>query len=209
MRDFRGKTVAITGQNFTDGIFMAMTLANVGLDLRKDVKLVNYPPADNARILSSGEVDAVVAFPPNSKDLRARGIGTMVLNSLTDPPWSNYFCCMATANRDWMEQHPVATKRALRAVLKGADVVAREPDRAARLMIDRGFTTNLQYTCEILREIPYNVWREFDPLDSIRFYALRLKEAGLIRATPEQMIKRGTDFRYLAELKQESLSWPS
>lgn len=53
-----------------------------------------------------------------------------------------------------------------------------------------------------LREIPYNVWRELDPLDSIRFYALRLKEAGLIKSTPEQIIEDGTDFRFLGELKR-------
>jgi len=203
MRDFKGKTVSIIGPNFSDGIFMAVTMASVGLDLRKDVKLVSYPPAENARVLSSGEVDAVVAFPPISQDLRAKGIGHVVLDSMTDRPWSDYFCCMAVANRDWMEKHPVATKRALRAVLKGADAVAKEPERAARTMVDRGFTSNYEYAVQNLREIPYNVWREFDPADSIRFYALRMKEVGLITSTPEQVLKRWTDFRYLSELKRE------
>jgi NitT/TauT family transport system substrate-binding protein len=203
LRDFKGKKVAVTSPTETDGIFMAMTLASVGLDLRKDVQLVNHPPKENARILASGEVDAVVAFPPISKDLQAKGIGTVVLNSMTDPPWSNYFCCVAVANRDWMEKHPVAAKRALRAVLRGADVVVKDPDGTARHMVDRGYTTNFDYTCDILREIPYGVWRHYDPVDSTRFYALRLKEVGIIKSTPEEILKRGTDFRYLEELKRE------
>jgi NitT/TauT family transport system substrate-binding protein len=156
-----------------------------------------------ARILSSGEVDAVVAFAPISKDLEAKGIGHVVLNSLTDPPWLNYFCCVAVANRDWMAKHPVAAKRALRAILRGADVVAKDPDGTARHMVDRQYTFTFDYTCQILREIPYDVWREFDPIDSVRFYALRLKEVGIIKSTPEEIIKRGTDFRYLSELKRE------
>lgn len=203
LRDFKGKRVAISSLTETDGIFMAMTLANVGLDLRKDVQLVNHPPTENARILASGEVDAVVAFPPISKDLRAKGIGTVVLDSMTDSPWSDYFCCVAVVNRDWMDKHPVATKRALRAVLKGADVVAKEPDRAARHLVDRGYTTNFQYTSEILREIPYDVWRDYDPLDTVRFYALQMKEAGIIKSTPDEIIARGTDFRFLNELRKE------
>jgi NitT/TauT family transport system substrate-binding protein len=102
-----------------------------------------------------------------------------------------------------MEKHPAATKRALRAVLKGADVVAREPDRSARHMVDRGFTSNFEYTCDILREIPYNVWRDFDHTDSMRFYALRLREAGLIKSTPKEILERTTDFRFLRELREE------
>lgn len=203
LRDFKGKRVAISSLTETDGIFMAMNLASVGLDLRNDVHLVNHPPKENARILASGDVDAVVAFPPITKDLEAKGIGHVVLNSMTDPPWSRYFCCVAVVNRDWMAKHPVATKRALRAVLRGADVVAREPDRTARHMVDRGYTTNFDYTCQILRETPYDVWRQFDPGDSARFYALRLKEVGLIKSTPEDILKRGTDFRYLERLRRE------
>jgi NitT/TauT family transport system substrate-binding protein len=203
IRDFKGKTVAIAGPKFTDGIYMAMTLANVGLDLRQDVKLIQYPPTEYARVLSSGEVDAVVALPPLSQTLRAKGIGHVVLDSMTDRPWSEYYCCTAVANRNWMEKHPVATKRALRALLKGADVVAREPERAARALVDLGFTPDYDLAVQNLREIPYGVWREFDPADSLRFYALRMKEAELITSTPEQLIERGTDFRYFAELKKE------
>jgi NitT/TauT family transport system substrate-binding protein len=204
LRDFKGKTVSIINPRFNDGIFMAMTLNEVGLDLNKDVKVVNHPPSENARILSSGEVDALVAFPPVSMDLRVKGIGHVVINSLTDPPWSNYYCCTAVTTRDWMEKHPVATKRALRAVLKGADVVAQDPNGSARFMVDRGYSNNFDYTCDILKEIPYNrIWQDFDPVDSVRFYALRLKQAGLIKSTPEEILKRGTDFRYLTQLRKE------
>jgi NitT/TauT family transport system substrate-binding protein len=204
LRDFKGKTVSIVDPRFNDGVFMAMTLNEVGLALNKDVKVVSHPPSEHARILSSGEVDALLAFPPVSMDLRVKGIGKVVINSLTDPPWSNYYCCTAVTTRDWMEKHPVATKRALRAVLKGADVVANDPNGSARFMVDRGYSNNFNYTCDILKEIPYNrIWQDFDPVDSVRFYALRMKQAGLIRSTPEEILKRGTDFRYLNELRRE------
>ncbi|HEY2831129.1 MAG TPA: ABC transporter substrate-binding protein [Sporichthyaceae bacterium] len=203
MRDFKGKTVAITGPTFTDGIFMAMTLANVGLDLRKDVKLVTYPPTEFARLLSSGEVDAVVAFPPTSNDLTAKGIGHVVLNSMTDAPWSGYYCCTAVVHRSWMEKNPVATEAALRAVLKGADAVAKDPSAAAHTLVAHGFTPNEGYAHTALHQMPYHIWRDFDPEDSVRFYTLRLKEAGIIDRTPAQIIKQATNFSYLAQLKLE------
>ena len=49
----------------------------------------------------------------------------------------------------------------------------------------------------------YNKWREFDPEDTIRFYALRMREAGLIKASPQKIIADGTDWRFLNELKRE------
>jgi NitT/TauT family transport system substrate-binding protein len=203
MRDFKGKTVSIIGPTFTDGIFMAMTLANVGLDLKKDVKLVSYPPTEFARVLASGEVDAVVAFPPFSTELKAKRIGHVVLNSMTDAPWSNYYCCTAVVHRTFMEKNPVATKAALRAVLKGADMVHKDPHSSAHHMVEHGFTMNETYASQALKQIPYNIWRDFDPADSIRFYTLRLKEAGIIDRTPAQIMKQATDFSYIAQLKQE------
>jgi NitT/TauT family transport system substrate-binding protein len=203
MRDFKGKTVSIISPDFNDGLFMAMTLANVGLDLSKDVKVVNYPPTEYARLLASGEIDAVLAIPPVSTDLRAKGIGRVIINSVVDPPWSNYYCCGAFANRDWMEKHPVAAKRALRAVLKAADLVKKDPEGSARFIVDRGYTNNYDYTCDIFKEMPYDAWRNHDSVDSVRFYALRLKEAGILKSTPDEIIKKGTDFRYLEQLKRE------
>jgi NitT/TauT family transport system substrate-binding protein len=52
-------------------------------------------------------------------------------------------------------------------------------------------------------EIPYAEWRDFDPEDSLRFYALRLHEVGMINSTPNQIIAQGTDWRFLNELKRE------
>jgi NitT/TauT family transport system substrate-binding protein len=37
----------------------------------------------------------------------------------------------------------------------------------------------------------------------VRFYALRLREAGMIRSTPQKIIAVGTDWRVLTELKKE------
>ena len=51
--------------------------------------------------------------------------------------------------------------------------------------------------------LPYNKWREYDPEDTVRFYALRLREAGFIKSSPDEIIARGTDWRFLNELKTE------
>ena len=46
-------------------------------------------------------------------------------------------------------------------------------------------------------------WREYDPEDTLRFYALRLHEAGMIKSSPNALLAEGTDWRFLNELKRE------
>jgi NitT/TauT family transport system substrate-binding protein len=91
----------------------------------------------------------------------------------------------------------------LRAILKATDVCALEPERAAQRIVDKGFTPRYDYALQTMQEIPYNHWREYDPEDTVRFYALRLQEAGMIKHTPQQIIAQGTDWRFFNELKKE------
>jgi ABC-type nitrate/sulfonate/bicarbonate transport system substrate-binding protein len=56
---------------------------------------------------------------------------------------------------------------------------------------------------QTIQEIPYGVWREYNPEDTVRFYALRLYEVGMIKSTPQKILAEGTDWRFLNELKQE------
>ena len=108
---------------------------------------------------------------------------------------------MVGGNRDFVRTHPVAAKRALRAILKAANLCALEPQRAARLMVERGY--NYEYSLETLKDIPYDKWRDYDAEDSVRYYALRLQEAGMIKSSPQKIIARGTDWRFFNELKKE------
>jgi NitT/TauT family transport system substrate-binding protein len=54
-----------------------------------------------------------------------------------------------------------------------------------------------------MQEVPYNKWRVYDPEDSVRFYALRLREAGMIKSAPQRLIAEGADWRFLNELKKK------
>src|SRR5688500_12177118 len=203
IRDLKGKTVAITGLESNQHTFLASMLAHVGLDVRKDVNLVAHPNAVGKRLLAEGKVDAYLGFPPDPQELRALKVGHVVVNSAIDRPWSQYFCCMAMGHREFVRKHPVAAKRALRAILIGADICALEPERAARALVDGGFTPRYDYALQTMKDVPYDKWRVYDPEDSLRFYALRLREAGMIKSSPQRLIAEGTDWRFLRELKKE------
>jgi NitT/TauT family transport system substrate-binding protein len=203
IRDLKGKKVAVTVLRDDRHAFIAAMAAYVGLNPQKDIIWVVHPVDEAVHLLQEGRIDAFIGFPPEPQVLRARKIGHLVVNTATDRPWSQYFCCMAAANRDFVRKHPVATKRALRALLKAADLCAREPERVARFLADRRYAEQYETARQVLREVPYTRWREFVPEDSIRFYALRLHEGGMIRTSPQKVIAEGTDWRFFNELKQE------
>jgi NitT/TauT family transport system substrate-binding protein len=178
-------------------------VAYVGLDPRKDINWVTHSHAESVRLLAEGKIDAVMALPPEPQELRAKKIGHVVVNTMMDRPWFQYFCCMVTGNREFVRTYPVATKRALRAIFRAVDLCAREPDLFARFLVDMGYTKNYDYALQALKEIPYRTWRRHEPEDTVRFYALRLHEVGMIRSSPQKIIAQGTDWRFLNELKKE------
>jgi NitT/TauT family transport system substrate-binding protein len=201
LSDLKGKTVAIRALGGPEHVFLASMAAYVGLDPVSDLIWVANPAAKELFI--QGQVDAFMGFPPEPQDLRARQIGHVLVNSNVDRPWSNYFCCMVAAHRPFVQQHPVATKRALRAILKATDLCAAEPDRASRLLVDRGRTSRDDLMRQVLQEVSYPRWRDYDPEDTLRFYALRLHEVGMIQSVPQKIIAEGTDWRFLNEIKLE------
>jgi len=201
VRDLKGRTVAVTAEGGRRA-FVASMAVQVGLDPRKDLTFVEHPSQEGLRLFAEGHVDAFIGFPPEPQELRARKIGHVVVNTSADRPWSQYFCCMVAGNQAFVRKHPVATKRALRAILKAADICALEPDRVAQLLVDKGITRRDDYAFETLKEVSYK-WRDYDPEDTVRFYALRLHEAGMIKSTPQKLIAQGTDWRFFNELKKE------
>jgi NitT/TauT family transport system substrate-binding protein len=109
---------------------------------------------------------------------------------------------MAVANREFARKYPVATKRALRAILKATDICALEPERAANSVLASGVAKRYDYALQTMQDVRYDEWREYDPEDTVRFYALRLHEIGMITSTPQTIIQNGTDWSFFSDLKK-------
>ena len=204
VRDLRGKRVAIGAQKSAEHVYVSSIAAHVGINPRQDIDWVTTKStADAMQAFVGGKADAFLAFPPQPQELRASKVGKVILNTTLDRPWSQYFCCSLAAHSDFVTKNPVATKRALRAILKAADICSEDPQRAARLLRDRGYEPRYEIALEVVKSLPYRRWREANPEDTLRFHALRLHEFGMIKTTPQKLIARGTDWRFLNELKRE------
>jgi len=204
IKDLKGKRIAITTVGAGEQVFIASMMAYVGMDPRKDaIWLEGHSQPETMSLFVDGKADAFLGFPPQPQQLRAQRAGHVIVNTSQDRPWSQYFCCMVAGRRDFVRTNPVATKRALRAILKATDICIREPERAARYLADKGYVSDQAVALEVLKDVSYRPWRSFDPEATLRFYALRLHEVGMIKSTPQKILERGTDWRFLNELKRE------
>jgi NitT/TauT family transport system substrate-binding protein len=201
--DLKGRSVGVQAIGSSQHVYLATMLAYIGLDPGRDVVWVTSAAPKPSALFAEGKVDAFLGFAPEPQDLRARHIGHVVVNSSVDRPWSQYFCCMLAGNRQFARNHPVATKRALRAILKAADLCANDPARAARRLVDGGFAPRYDYSLQTMRDVVYDKWRDYDAEDAMRFYALRLYDLDFVKSTPQKIIADGTDWRFLNELKRE------
>jgi len=200
--ELKGQSIGVGAAGSLSQQLVTLMAAQVGLDPVNDIHWITDPKVKPLDLFAEGKIDAFLAYPPDSQELRARHVGHVIVNSGVDRPWSQYFCCMIAGNPDYVRAYPTATKRVLRAILKATDLCATKPERVARQLADGDFTPRYDYALQTLSDNPYK-WREYDAEDTIRWYALRLHEVGLIKSSPQKVIADGTVWRFLDELKRE------
>ena len=145
--DLKGKRIG------AESVLLSVMAAYVGLDPKRDLNLVDDRAAQPLELFAEGKLDAYLAFPPEVQELHARKVGHVILRTTADRPWSQYFCCMLAANREYAARYPVATKRVIRAVMKADDLCASKPEVAARLVVEGGFTERYEYALQALTEL--------------------------------------------------------
>ena len=203
INELRGKRVGVYSSNSLHTIWVTLMAAYIGLDPVNDIQWIESADTSPKDFFVEGKIDAFLAVPPEPQDLRARKIGRTILDTAIDRPLSQYFCCMLAGSAEYVGKYPVATKRVMRALLKAVDLCASNPKMAARQLADEKFTDRYDYALATFIDSRYDRWREFDPEDTMRFYALRMNEVGFIKTNPNDVIARGTDWRFLDELKRE------
>ena len=190
IRDLKGRSVGILKLSSSGHLYVAIMAAHVGLDPHEDINWVTSPTGNAMELFAEGKVDAFRCPPPQPQELRARKIGRVILSTATDQPWSQYFCCMAFGNLEFVRAHPVATKRFLRAILKASDLCAAEPERVARQLVDAGFTGCYDYALQALTEVPYDRWREFDPQECAAILRAPARRGRSTESSPNQISRR-------------------
>ena len=70
--------------------------------------------------------------------------------------WSRRRFHMLGANREFVRKHPVATKRAIRAILERNEICARDPERIGWLYVESGYVDRAQFefVVQAMKDLP-------------------------------------------------------
>ena len=110
---------------------------------------------------------------------------------------------MLHGNSDFVRDHPVATKRFLRAILKAADFCAAEPETGRARLVDAGFTARYDYALQTLTRASLRPLARVRPRGLPALLRAASARGGMINSSPNTLLAEGTDWRFLNELKRE------
>jgi NitT/TauT family transport system substrate-binding protein len=108
IRDLKGKRRAIAGLAGADRAFASSMAAYVGLDPNQDIQWITTSQAK--QVFIDGGADAILAFPPAAQELQNKQIGQMIVDSMMDKPWSQYFCCKPVSTKVFFSRNQFAYK---------------------------------------------------------------------------------------------------
>lgn len=208
IRDLRGKRILVDKKDALLDPFYGLWvsfLASVGVDPSEVLFTeIDDPSHTNIDHFIEGRSDAILASITEGPALRAnpKTPGKQIFDNAADKPWSQYYCCLLVARPAWTRANPNAAKRATRAVLRAIDYGAQDRARTIAAAIDRKVDDNPRLLRELLDHQNFN-WRDYDPEETLRYYALRLADAKLLKKTPSRIVADGTDFSFFRRMQRE------
>jgi NitT/TauT family transport system substrate-binding protein len=106
LTDLKGRNVGVPDLGATPHRLLTLMAAHVGLNPNKDIRWVATGSADLLRLFEKGEIDVFLGQPPESRILRARHVGHVILNTAVDRPWSSVFLLHAGGQPKLRSQVP-------------------------------------------------------------------------------------------------------
>ena len=201
--DLKGKKVGIDFLGAGKHRYVTVMAANIGLDPEEDIEWVSANPHLTHGAVRRGKGRCLSWLPA-----RAAGAARPQGRS-RDPQHDHGQAVVAVFLLHAGGKRGVRPRSSRRHQARPASHsqsqrhLRRRAGEGRTTLVDRGFTKHYDYALQTLTEIPYASWREFDPEDSLRFFALRLHEVGMISSSPNTLLAEGTDWRFLNELKRE------
>lgn len=183
--DLRGKKIGVPGMGTPPFIFANRVLARNKMDPKTAVEWRVFPSGEFDLALQKGEVDAVTTTEPIGSMLLAEGKVRNIADLGVDKTYSNEYCCsfmlcgkFATGSRE-------TCAAGVRAILKGAKWVQKNPRAAARLSVEKGYlASNPELNAKALGALPF-IPSVSGGRDAIRTAAQDMMAIGMLSATTD------------------------
>jgi NitT/TauT family transport system substrate-binding protein len=141
LEHFKGKKVAISSMGNPPLMFSSRALSRQGMDTQRDIEWLVYPNDAMELALEQGQIDGVASAEPIGTILLSRNKVRSICDQATDPPFNTEYCCVTVVNGELARKNPEKAAKATRAMLKGALWVQTNQTAAARLAVEKKYTS--------------------------------------------------------------------
>jgi NitT/TauT family transport system substrate-binding protein len=151
-------------------------LSRNGLEVGKDVTLVELAPGLHATALASGEVDSVLTLEPGPTIIREKKLGVEIVPSPTYDIADPFYGGAGIVNTDFINKHPDLVKKVIAVLDRANKEIRNNPDEARTHL--KGYTA---LTDDLIGKVnlpQIKMWNEIDEKDIAaiqKFYAIFYK----------------------------------
>lgn len=138
--DLKGKKVGVASLIDAQIIATKRALAYYHVN-EDDVEFVVFPSADLPTALENGAIDAYThSDPATAIAIKDKGFKP-ILNTATDAPFKDEYCCISFVTAKLAEEQPEIAKKFVNATNKAAQWIEDNPEEAAKIQLEKNFVT--------------------------------------------------------------------
>jgi NitT/TauT family transport system substrate-binding protein len=154
--DLKGKRIGVSQIGGSPWFFAARVVGSLGMDIKRDVEWTVYPLAELKQALEKKEVDAISVADPSGELLLSEGSAMDIVNSSTDAPYKDEYCCVVVVSGQLIKSDPDTAARLTRAVLKAAKWVSLNPQSAAEICVEKKYLSGtVELNARVLAQLNY------------------------------------------------------
>jgi NitT/TauT family transport system substrate-binding protein len=156
VEDLRGKKIGVPGMGTPPFIFANRVFSRNRIDPKTEVEWRVFPSGELGLALQKGEVDAVATSEPIGSLLLAEEKVRNIADLGVDKLYSGEYCCSLMLNAKFATNSRETCGSSVRAILKGAKWVEKNPRAAARLSVEKGYlASNPELNAKALAALPF------------------------------------------------------
>lgn len=162
VNELRGKKLGILAGTIQWRTITREILEKNGLDMDKDVTIVELVPPVQVQALSSGQVDALLALEPIPTVAVGKGLAKILIADPTvtyiaDPSWLG----AGIVNAEFARKNPQTTKVVIATIERAMDEIKNNPNAYRQYL-----KVHTQLTDDIISKIPIVSFKMCDQLDA-------------------------------------------
>jgi NitT/TauT family transport system substrate-binding protein len=181
--DLKGKRIGTPGGS--SWFFAARVLGSLGMDIKRDVEWKAHPPAELKLALEKKEVDAISVTDPIGELLLSEGFAKDIVNSATDAPYKDEYCCVVIVSGRLIKSDPDTATRITRAILKAAKWVSSNPQSAAEICVEKKYTSgSVELNARVLMHLNY-IPSVDGGAEATKTAASAMRKAGMLDASTD------------------------